>query len=746
MHSIARALPGRRAVTLLFFVACVAPRLPAQSSALRGTVVDSATNAALQGVRIQATGPHTSAVTFTDERGYFRIAVQDSGAVTLSLTRIGYAPRLVSQPSATRLDVAMVARGLPLDPVIVTASRQGTLAFAAPAAVSVVDREQLDGRAALSPIEHVRTTPGMDLASKGLIQHAYAVRGERGSVSGALLTLTDFRYAELPSLALNIPYLIPVSDEDLERIEVVRGPGAALYGPGADRGVLHFITRSPFESPGATVSLAAGERSLVEARGRWAGLLGRRAAVRFSASYLRGTDWPYSDSEENANRAAAIAAGADPDTLRIGLRHPDAERAAGEMRLDWRPNTHTEVITTAGIANAIHAVDLGGDVGSVQGQQWKYHFFQLRLRERRLHVNLFCDASNTGDSYLLRTGATLVDYSRVAAAQVQHGLGLGRFDVLYGADLRWTDPRTDGTINGANEQHDQMTEAGAYLHATTALGARTDLVAALRVDHHNGLNDVVLSPRLGMVFRPSTAHALRVTVNRGFSSPDANSLFLDIVQDSIPGLPYAVRASSVPRNGYTFRRDCGGCACIRRSVRRAPCRSTRPACGPECSRAYPRRPPARSRPTWPHWIPERRSRLPTSPTSRRCGAPSRPLSRSAGGPSSAGASGFRWTCTPIACRMCAARATWRHRARSWIRPRWPPTCGTTVACRRARPTPPRPRQRSYRWARSRHRRRRTPPTCWCCRGRAASTRCGAWISASTCRSHSSSPRGAACPG
>ena len=414
-------------------------------------------------------------------------------------------------------------------------------------------------RAALGVIEHVRATPGMDLASKGLLQHAYAVRGERGSVSGALLTLTDFRYAELPSLALNIPYLVPVNDEDLERIEVVRGPGAALYGPGADRGVLHFITRSPFESPGGVVTISSGSRSLQEVRGRWAGMLGRRAAVRFSASYVKGTDWPFADSVENANRDAAILAGADPDTLRIGRRDPGIERAAGEARLDWRPTTHTEIVTTAGVAEAIRAVDLGGDVGSVQGRHWQYRFAQVRLRERRLHLNLFYDGSSTGDSYLLRTGATLVDESRVAGAQLQHGATLGRFDLLYGADWRWTDPRTGGTIHGANEADDQITETGAYLHAASALGPRTDLVAALRVDHHDRLDDVVLSPRLGVVFRPSVAHALRLTVNRGFSSPDANSLFLDIVQDSLPnGLPYAVRASSLPKGGYTFRRDCGG--------------------------------------------------------------------------------------------------------------------------------------------------------------------------------------------
>jgi iron complex outermembrane receptor protein len=561
MRSVNRGLLPRLAAATLLLVIAASPA-SAQRPILRGTVIDSATNAPLRGARVEAVSGATTMVAFTDERGRFAMVMRDSLSAALAVTRIGYAPRrlarvtvLVHEP---RPDIALVALGIPLDPIVVTASRRGALALATPAAVSVVDREHIEERAALGVIEHVRTTPGMDLASKGLIQHAYAVRGARGSVSGALLTLTDFRSAEVPSLALNIPYLLAPTSDDIDRIEIVRGPGAALYGPGADRGVLQFITRSPFESVGAAVTLTGGARSLFGTTVRWAGLLGRHAAIKLSGDYLRGTDWPYTDSAEAAKRTAALLTGADPDTLRIGRRASGLARSGAEARLDWRPTAHTEVVTTAGFADAIRVVELGGDVGSVQAQHWHYRFVQARLRDGRLHANVFYNLSNTGDSYLLQTGGRVVDSSRVLAAQLQHGATLGPLDLLYGADARWTDPRTGGTIDGENEDRDRMTEIGAYLVGEAALGARTDLTAALRADHHSRLSDYVLSPRVGLVFRPSAAHALRVTFNRGFTSPDANTLSLDIPQGTLPGTPYLVRASSVPRSGYTFRRDCGG--------------------------------------------------------------------------------------------------------------------------------------------------------------------------------------------
>ena len=436
------------AATLLSLAASAAL---AQRPILRGMVVDSATNAPLRGARIEAASGGTTTIAFTDERGRFAIVMRDSGEARLVVSRIGYAPRRLDRAPVPAFDpmpdIALVAIGLPLDPVVVTATRRGTLASTTPAAVSVVGRERIEERAALGVIEHVRTTPGMDLASKGLIQHSYAVRGDRGSVSGAMLTLVDFRQADVPSLAINIPYLLATTSDDIDRIEIVRGPGAALYGPGADRGVLQFISRSPFESAGGAVTMTAGQRSLIGTTVRWAGLLGRRAAFKLSADYLRGTDWPYADSAEAANRDSALAHGADPDTLRIGRRDPTVARSSAEARLDWRPTAHTELITTAGVADAIHVVELGGDVGTVQAQSWRYRFVQARLREGRFHANLFYNLSNTGDSYLLRTGTRLVDSSRVVSGQLQHAATLGQVDLLYGTDVRWTDPRTGRTID-----------------------------------------------------------------------------------------------------------------------------------------------------------------------------------------------------------------------------------------------------------------------------------------------------------
>jgi outer membrane receptor for ferrienterochelin and colicins len=553
---------------LLLVVALLALHVPrAQAQALvRGLVVDSATGEAVSGVRVAVipdSGRAPPSPVFTAEDGRFALSAP-AGPYALVFSRIGYARRAIHlEGPQSALRVALVLLSIPLDEVVVTASRTPQTALEAPTALSVLDRRDVETAVGLTPVDQVSRVPGVDYARKGLMQSEFTVRGASGVNAAGLLMLVDYRYAQLPSIGFNIPYLLPSTREDVERIEVVRGPGAALYGPGAARGLLHVITRSPFESRGLVVSATGGGRDVQEATLRYAAALGSRLAFAVSGDMSRGTDWQTTDSVEERNRADALAGGAAADTLRIGSRDATASRAGGEVRLDWRPAASTSVVASAGVAEAVRAIDLTSEVGAVQARDWRYTFAQATLRHARLFVNAQYDLGDAGSTYVLRTGEPLVDHSRMAAVQVQHGATLGPVDWLYGADLRWTDPRTRGTIDGANEAHDALMETGAYVHGTTRLSPRLDLVTAVRVDRHDRLNDLVVSPRAAIVFKPGPTHAFRLSYNRAFSSPDPSDLFADIVEGVFPGgLPFAVRAGSVPQHGFSFRRDCGG-PCMR---------------------------------------------------------------------------------------------------------------------------------------------------------------------------------------
>jgi iron complex outermembrane receptor protein len=534
---------------------------------IRGTVRDSLAGAPLGGVRVELIGPALGRVTASDPHGGFVFSGVPEGRYRLRLARVGYAVRVLDDvvPGAAPLVVRLTALGAPLDPVVVSASRREEAALDAPAAVTVVGRDALAASPALEPVGQVNRAPGVNAATKGLIQETFSARGGNTVNSGGLLLLHDWRYAAIPSIAFNVPYLVPVTGDDVDRIEVIRGPAAALYGPGAPTGVVHVLTRSPFDERGGSVTLTGGTRSVAAGGFRYAMGLGPTLAAKLSAEYFRGHDWEYADPEELENRDDAIAGGADPDTLRIARREPTVARALADARLDWRPALGTEVTLAAGAAEALDAVDQT-PFGGVQGEHWRYSYAQLRARRNRLLAQALYDWSDAGDSYTLRDGKPVVDRSRVLVGQLQHGTTVGRADLRYGADGRWTDPRTDGTVNGINEDDDFVSEVGVYVHADLPLSPAVRAVGALRVDRHNRLHDLVVSPRVGLVFQPGPTHALRLTYNRAFTSPDANDLFLDREAWRIPIIgPYYFtgRGMGVPKDGFTFARDCGGGLCMR---------------------------------------------------------------------------------------------------------------------------------------------------------------------------------------
>ncbi len=576
---------------LISVVAVLVAVVPAsaQPGTLWGKVTDTNGGAPIAGaeVRVEANGM-VAALGRTGSDGSYRITAIAPGTYTVSVRRIGYGHRdfpntAVSTGGVVTVDVVLTQRPMRLEEVSVTSvSKVEEKQTEAPAAVFAQLREELAERPVLTIADHLKTIPGADVAQGGLVQSIMVARGFNNIFSGALLTLIDYRYAAVPSLRVNSATLFPTTHEDIERIEFVLGPGAALYGPNSANGVLNIITRSPFTSTGTTLTLEGGvrggstgpvcndakcsdgTRGLWRVTGRHAMKLGSQVAFKVAGNYLKGTDWKERDR-------------AEPDTLDIlrpglnlppgrcntttGCRDFSVELYGGEARMDFHPDLNTEIIGTYGLTNASYIEYTGA--GAAQARDWRYSAAQLRLRRSRLFVQGFLNSSNAGHTFLLRNGNPVEDNSRVWSTQFQHGVDLfaGKTTLLYGADYIHTDARTGGTINGSNEGDDGIREIGGYIHSLTRLGPRLDFVAAIRLDKHSRLESAEWSPRAALVYKPRENQAFRVTFNRAFSTPTNNDLFLDLVEGRIPidsGVAYDVRLLGVPKDGFRFRVN-GGC-------------------------------------------------------------------------------------------------------------------------------------------------------------------------------------------
>ena len=134
-------------------------------------------------------------------------------------------------------------------------------------------------------------------------------------------------------------------------------------------------------------------------------------------------------------------------------------------------------------------------------------YFQGRFLFKDLFFQIFRNQSNAGTTYLLRTGQQILDKSTTTSAQIQHSYQpISIIRLTYGADLVLTNPVTDSTITGSNENDDNTTEIGSYLQSDIKVNDQINLVGAGRIDKHSRLEDVIFSPRAAIVYNLSLIH------------------------------------------------------------------------------------------------------------------------------------------------------------------------------------------------------------------------------------------------
>ena len=109
------------------------------------------------------------------------------------------------------------------------------------------------------------------------------------------------------------------------------------------------------------------------------------------------------------------------------------------------------LVLSAGVNKQLSSIELTG-LGAGQAEDWQYTYLQARMRKGNFFAQTFANFSESGETFLLRTGMPIVDESYVWAAQAQNANSIGSRELLtYGVDYQHTVPRTEGTITGRNE-------------------------------------------------------------------------------------------------------------------------------------------------------------------------------------------------------------------------------------------------------------------------------------------------------
>ncbi|TMQ48955.1 MAG: hypothetical protein E6K73_10745 [Candidatus Eisenbacteria bacterium] len=185
------------------------------------------------------------------------------------------------------------------------------------AAIHVVTHDDVQRMGALSIPEALRYIPGVEVARVDSRQYAITARGFNGTVANKLLVLIDGRSVYTPLYSGVFWDVQDAFMDDIEQIEVIRGPGATVWGANAVNGVINVITKDAAHTQGLLVTGGAGNAERGFGGARYGGTLGSHAFYR-----VYGKSFDRAPSLLPSRRAAG-------DDFRI---------SQGGVRIDWTPS------------------------------------------------------------------------------------------------------------------------------------------------------------------------------------------------------------------------------------------------------------------------------------------------------------------------------------------------------------------------------------------------------------------------
>jgi len=275
-------------------------------------------------------------------------------------------PRLPALAFALLANVAAAQNGHRTETIVVTAARAPENISDTLAAVAVIDRDAIEASASHDLIDLLRRAPNLDIARGGGVGQQTSLFLRGGNSNHVLVLIDGVRVSALGTGAYAWEQL-PLAQ--IERIEIVRGPRAALWGADALSGVIHIITR---RQAGTDVALIAGNHDSygIESGIGTETVSGARFGARAGWFDTRGTNattpahWsfdPDRDGQTRRNLSAFAQGGIGTQTLSANLLHND-----NDVQFDQGESATTQDVFGLALEGALasgwnHRLNLGGN-------------------------------------------------------------------------------------------------------------------------------------------------------------------------------------------------------------------------------------------------------------------------------------------------------------------------------------------------------------------------------------------------
>jgi outer membrane receptor for ferrienterochelin and colicins len=539
--------------SLLLFISLTTIALAQETGTVTGTVTRAAEGAALSSVSVNVESTGQSTVTGAD--GKYTLRRVPAGPQRIIFRWLGYRPTqvdvTVEAGRTVTADAGLEAVTISLGEIVVEgASRAPERIVEAPAAISVVPPAVLQSVSITgqAPVA-LQSVPGVDVVQSGVNDFNVNARGFNSSLTRRVLVLQDGRDLAIAFLGSQEWNGMTQPLEDLGKVEMVRGPGSALYGANAFSGVVNITTPTAREVIGTKLSVGGGELETVRGDLRHASVFaGDRFGLRVNAGYNRSDTYSrtrtrldgtslqreYAEATDEPVGLVREVRPLDGQTVdpttgdALGDRDP-LVNGYGSGRLDYYLNNGSVLTVDGGASQVQNEIFVTG-IGRVQVTKAIKPYARVAMAADR--YNLFAywhSRTSIEPQFSLQSGLPLEERSDIFHVEGQTNFNFqqehGR--VVVGGSVRNTRVNTSGTLmNLANDDRSDDLYS-IYGQVEYKLIPQLRVVGALRWDDGD-LFDRQFSPKGALVFSPDENNSFRFSVNKAFQTPNYSEFFLQV--------------------------------------------------------------------------------------------------------------------------------------------------------------------------------------------------------------------------
>ncbi|UCH36360.1 MAG: TonB-dependent receptor [Armatimonadota bacterium] len=391
-------------------------------------------------------------------------------------------------------------------PEVVTAAKETQPITESPSTISIITAEDIRRSGATTVPDVLRSIPGLDVMAVTASDVNVSARGFNRLLANKMLVLVDGRSVYQDMLGVTLWATLPLVLDDIERIEVVRGPGSALYGANAFNGIINIITKTPQETPTLLASHVTGAQGMAATSLLHAGRV-RDTDYKISLATDRLDAW-----DEDANQAMGLdRTSHDFDRWNVALQRPVARG----------------VITGYAGASDGHVQILPDEAWGIIDYASDLEYWNLVYEESDLLVQGFW---NHGEQVVLSDLDDWVEFHTYDLEVQKRLQPRPRHSMILGATWR------HNKVDLSEEQDYTQRLYGAYVQDHYVNDKGVSVVAGLRFDHHP-LTGEHLSPRASVVYSPRKGESYRASASTAYRNPSFFESYLDLRQnDVMPGV------------------------------------------------------------------------------------------------------------------------------------------------------------------------------------------------------------------